>query len=551
MQLTNSDQPHPYAHTSPDGAPPDLTGDMSPRMRRAALAAVLLIAAALRLYGLASQSIWYDEGFTLLYAQTVDVSFSFFSDAITSDAPLPAVLLAGWQKIAEALPWLRHGTKQYDYWLRLLPCIFSIMAVLLVYAVSRLLFARDGVALMAALLCAVSPFQVYYAQELKPYALLFVLSMAALYCTLCALQQGKFRHWVGVTVLLPLAFYSHFFGVWTIALCNGYVFAAYWRDRPLLLRWFVSQSIAFVLCLPIIYMAFQISQTYESITNIYTSHPTALHGLLSFKTFFAGYSARAMLYRPLFLLAAMLFLFGLARSARNPRTLFLLLLFTVVPIAANVIIWRMRHFPIYEHRLFIFAAGIAYIAVALGIAGLPRRLRLAAVMLLVAMMAGLLPDYYRQHLHPLESHRMGARYKVDNRGAAAFVTARLEPGDAIAHASHYTLLPFRHYQHGRAVRDFFMAIDEQEVKGSLDAYPNLGVWNQYNFFPTLPEAGIAGAQRVWYVESWWEPFDILPYVYGKRRWLQERYAEKGEWPFFGIVVYLYEAADAAAGGHAG
>jgi len=523
-------------------APPlKATATMPARTRRMALAGVIALAVVLRLYGLADQSIWYDEGFTLMYAQTVDCSFAFFSKDITSDAPLPAVLLAGWEKVAEALPWLRHGAKSFDFWLRLLPFFWSVIGVGLVYAVCRVVFARDDVALLAALLCVVSPFQVYYAQELKPYSLLFFLSMAGLYCAVRALQEGKLRHWVGVTVFLPLAFYSHFIGVWTIALCNVYVFAAYWRDRPLLARWFLCQGVAFVLCLPIIYMAFQISRTYESITNVYTSRPTALHGLLSFKTFFAGYSARATFYRPLFLLAALLFLWGLARSARNPRNLLLIALFVLFPIAANVIVWRIRHFPVYEHRLFIFSSGIAYCAVALGVMSLPRRIAWTVGIALIVMMSALLPDYYRQHLHPLESHRMGVRYKVDNRAAAAFLSARLEPGDVVAHASHFTLFPFRHYQRGRAVRDFFMCVDEGEVTGAINAYPNLAVWEHHDFLPTMAEEGIAGARRVWYVESWWEPFDISPHVFEKRRWLDAHYTRKGEWPFFGIVVYLYEA----------
>ncbi len=539
-----------WGRPNAEDAPPITSVSNRARTRRMALPGIIALAAVLRLYGLADQSIWYDEGFTLLYAQTVDCSFAFFSKDVTSDAPLPAVLLAGWEKIADALPWLRHGAKSFDFWLRLLPFFWSVVGVGLVYAVCRLLFAGDDVALLAALLCAISPFQVYYAQELKPYSLLFFLSMAGLYCTLRALQEGRMRHWVGVTVLLPLAFYSHFTGVWTIALCNVYVFVAYWRERPVLARWFLCQSVAFALCLPIIYMAFQVSRIYENITTVYTSRPTFLHGLLSFKTFFAGYGAHALIYRPLFALAAALFLWEVARSARNPRHLFVPVLFVIIPILANIIIWRTRHFPIYEHRLFIFSSGIAYGAVGLGVMSLPRRIAWAAGIALVALMAAMLPDYYRQHLHPLESHRMGVRYKVDNRAAAAFLSAHLEPGDVVAHASHFTLFPFRHYQRDRAVRDFFMCVDAGEVTGAINAYPNLALWKHYDFLPTMAEEGIGGARRVWYVESWWEPFDISPHVFDKRRWLDARYARKGEWPFFGIVIYLYEAdgEDVAGGG---
>jgi hypothetical protein len=353
------------------------------------------------------------------------------------------------------------------------------------------------------------------------------------------MRRGGAGYWAGIVLLFPLAFYSHFYGVWTIALCNLYVFAAHWRDRGLILRWFTAQSVAFVLCLPVIWLAFQVSGIYESVTNVYTSRPTLTHGLITFKTFFAGYSARVTFYRPLFVLASLLFAWSAARSLRSPRRLYFIVLFVVVPIAANVVIWRMRHFPLYEHRLFIFSSGIAYCAVALGVASLPRRLAWTAGAILATLMCALLPDYYRQHLHPLESHRMGVRYKVDNRDAAAFVSARLEPGDVVAHASHFTLLPFRHYQRDVEVRDFFMCVDKGEVAGSLDAYPRPAAWRYYDFYPTMAEEGIRGARRVWYVESWWEPFDIAPHVYEKRRWLEARYPLAGEWRFFGMDICLF------------
>ena len=167
--------------------------DSSPTTRRrdAALlllvALILLLGAGLRFYRLDAQSFWNDEGNS---ARIAERPLSRIIEGAAGDIHPPGyyVLLAGWRTLAG----------QSEFALRSFSALVSVLAVAVVYAVGARLFGwRVGV--IAALLAAVSPFQVYYAQEARMYALLALLSAASIRLTIAVLslparmQAGRFN----------------------------------------------------------------------------------------------------------------------------------------------------------------------------------------------------------------------------------------------------------------------------------------------------------------------------------------------------------------------
>ena len=515
---------------------------------RILLILIILLGAILRLHGLASRSIWYDEGCTIAQSKQIDLSFRFFNVDVISDPPVLAAMVHLWESLLAVLcPTLQHTDVAYDFLLRLLPCVFSIVTLPLIFVVCRLLTANDRAALLATLLAAISPFQVYYAQELKAYSVYLAVSLAAFICFLKALQEDRLRYWTGLVLLEAVSMYVHFFSVWNIALFNlyflltlpqGRFFEAAAQHNRTLVKWTVAQAAVALLILPAVLFASQWSIILQSIPNPWSVRPDAKSALITFKTFFAGYSADSRVYWPIFILTAILFLYGLFVLRRRKNSLLLILILTVLPIVANVIIWRAKHFPAYDYRIFIFSGALCYCVVALALVSLPwKLLRVGTALVLITLILATLHDYYAQNLHPLRTHRMGVRYKVANRDAAALIASQWREGDFIGHASHFTLFPFYHYLPNAP--QSYLRLTEDELMGFLQSLPNEALWERYHAIPVRAEQATKNAQRVWLVESWWEPFELPPQVVQLRDWLDSHFTRESSRAFDGVTVYLY------------
>jgi mannosyltransferase len=141
------------------------------------LALILLIAAFLRFYRLDSSSLWSDEGNTWAL---LDRSFAQIAQSAAADIHPPGYywLLKLWSSGFGASAW---GMRSFS-------AVAGILLVYVTYRLGRHLAvgqAFSGVALVAALLAAVNPLQIYYSQEARMY-LLLTLESAALFWALFA-----------------------------------------------------------------------------------------------------------------------------------------------------------------------------------------------------------------------------------------------------------------------------------------------------------------------------------------------------------------------------
>ncbi len=505
------------------------------------LAAVLLLALGLRMFNLGARSIWYDESFILAVAGDAPASLCMCNPEIYDEPPMINAVAALAGKTAD-MAGLVRGFWPYDVWIKLWPAGFSLLAVFFVWAAFRRLFRNEAAALLGAALCAVTPFQIYYAQEVRAYAPYACYSSLLLYCAVRAVEDNRARWWAGVSAAMVLMLYTHYFSVWNIALFNAFFVGLILAGRRRMFwPWVISQGIAFVLVLPSLSLMYHANAVLTNVRNIYNITPTATHGFITFKDFLAGYTPRSFLYWPLFLAGAFLYLAGLWRLRGRRSSMVLMVLLTVVPVFANVLVWRMRTFPMYEHRLFIFSGLVACGVIGLGMASLrPRIAGWAAGAAVFALMVPCLSDYYHQNMHPDMNHRMGARYKVDSRTAAQYIARNTQPGDVAGHASHFTYLPMRYYLEGKTLPQYCLRLTEEELTGFLGTLPKPALWDHFGVTPRmLPEVAARGT-RMWYVESWWDPWNIPPHVQNMRRWLEAHGRAVEQKQFDGLTVTLFE-----------
>ncbi len=222
---------------------------------RLAMLAILLVAFALRAYRLDFQSLWSDEGISLL--RSSQPLPAMLRNMPVEHTPGYFVLLHGWLALA--------GTSDIALrWLSLLP---SVLAVALMFRLGVSLSAAEApnssvrqlVAALGALLLATSGFQIWYAQEARMYAWLLAAALTSCLAQWQVLEQPRGRsakgaNWWALLYALSTAgvVYLHLFGA-LLPLAQT-VFAIGWlmvrRDLRRFARWALAALAALLLFLP-------------------------------------------------------------------------------------------------------------------------------------------------------------------------------------------------------------------------------------------------------------------------------------------------------------
>jgi uncharacterized membrane protein len=178
------------------------------------LAAILLLAAGLRLYRIDYQNIWLDEAYSAYMAQQ---SFSKLLAAATSDIhpPLYYLSLKSWIALFGLSPLA----------LRSLSVLFSLLIIWLSFLLARRLVS-DHAALLVALLLALSPHQLFHAQEARMYPLVTVLTLAMTLCYWKLRETTLLNppYVIGYVLFATLALYTHYVALLIIGAINAHFF---------------------------------------------------------------------------------------------------------------------------------------------------------------------------------------------------------------------------------------------------------------------------------------------------------------------------------------
>jgi mannosyltransferase len=217
-------------------------------------ASILLLAAALRFYRLAGQSLWSDEGNSVALAQAGLAEIAART-ALDIHPPLYYWLLHFWMRL--------FG--QSEVAVRSLSAVAAVLLVAVIYRLGARLFDRRA-GLMAAFIAAVSPFQVYYAQEARMYALLALLGALTVWAAAewmgTRAPEGEERResrlpWALLYVLSAAAgLYTQYAFPVVLVATNLAVLAHLWQTRkqepvaPRLAGWLVMQATPLALYLP-------------------------------------------------------------------------------------------------------------------------------------------------------------------------------------------------------------------------------------------------------------------------------------------------------------
>ena len=167
---------------------------------------VLLLAIGLRLFRLDGHSLWFDEALSVLIGRLA-LRQVLTGAAGSSHPPGYYLLLHLWQA---------GGMGTNDWLLRYPSVVASMLSVALAYRVAGLMFDRRT-GLLAALGVTLSPFQVYYAQEARMYAMATALTLGAAWCFVRMVRKPRaVVPALGYVLFAVAGLYTHYFVAWVL-----------------------------------------------------------------------------------------------------------------------------------------------------------------------------------------------------------------------------------------------------------------------------------------------------------------------------------------------
>jgi hypothetical protein len=224
---------------------------MSAWSKRAAPLVILGMAFALRVFLLDAQGLWGDEAFSL-YTAKQDLAY-IVACATDVHPPLYHLLLHVWLQLV--------GTSAFAA--RFLSVAWSMLIVATSYAFCNWILVtaerRSAVTNIQLLLLALSPFQIFYAQETRMYAQ--VAALSALSLLFFVRLQTPTRTGLVVPIayrsaLAPwfistlLALYTQYFAFFILAAQNIFVWRRWRADHANVRRWLAAQILLAVCYVP-------------------------------------------------------------------------------------------------------------------------------------------------------------------------------------------------------------------------------------------------------------------------------------------------------------
>jgi hypothetical protein len=181
--------------------------------------AIAGMALAVRLYDLSGRSLWLDEVVTANTMRINNLMDVIMQSRHRGSEQFVDVNQMPLSYIAE---WLLRPWGDGEFVLRLPSVVEGTLAVVAAYVLARGLYGvRAGV--IAAVLSAIFPFEVWYSQEARTYALFMLLTTLQMYAAFVAVKHGRVRHWFAVALFTTLNLYTHYLAFFPTAAAAVYI----------------------------------------------------------------------------------------------------------------------------------------------------------------------------------------------------------------------------------------------------------------------------------------------------------------------------------------
>lgn len=355
---------------------------------------ILVAGAAVRSIGLGGRSLSYDEC-QQFWASQGNVLIS--NREITLDPP--------------GFAWLLHFhalAGRSETWLRLLPCLFGILAIAAAYRLTIAATASRWTARAASFFVAFAPYAIRYSQSLRVYsqAMLCAALLVAVFLEVTDEEEPRgFRHALLLGLLTFAALLSVYGSVWLVLTMGVLVVCRALRSRGRgWRRGLIGLTIGAALASPWYLLSIPFQRAHGTPASFYDDKFMPLVPLPGLRFLARGTwdlsSFFSFIHPATGLLFGALAVLGMIRLLRHRRgtDLVILLLGALASAAAAS---ALRLYPYGGTRQMLFAAPLFYAAGAAGIESLRHRFRgLPALAVMVAIASGCGIFLYRYHTEP-------------------------------------------------------------------------------------------------------------------------------------------------------
>lgn len=531
----------------------------------------ILIAYALRVQGLDKESLWRDEVDAIYFAlrDLPETLSMFVSEA--QNGPLYFLSLRPWFQLV--------GSGEFA--LRYPSALAGVIALPLLWQVARILlcptwraaeepierptewpfetsientskrndrvnhFLCVGGPLLSTLFLAINPYQLWYSQEGKMYALIVALFLLASWLWLRGIERNHWGYWLGYLSVTSLSIYSHLLMILVIPLHVVWFFIAWPRSKH---AWRGYGSALLGLTLPYLPMVWwqwdMLTASNKRTGYSYTPFAEVLELLLTNHSRSFVPALDLLWLAPLFFVGlAGIILGGLELKLPNYskdiqhvtlsgwRRYLIIISWLIIPIL--LIHGLSLRQPIFVDRYIIWIGPAALLLLAIGLAVIWQNalsLSKPLIVLLVIYICGfwLYASWQQQQM----------TIKYDLRSAVRTVAENRKLDDLLILQIPHTEYSYRYYSSDQGAYPF---VGSTERLGNWEG----GLWTNNGHPDEQARAEVAesmenitqGMERVWVIRSEVEMWDARHLM---DEWLKEHGNLVQEWHYHGSQVHYYE-----------
>ncbi len=497
----------------------------------APLVGILLLGLLLRLIGSSVRALQYDDVFSIFLAKQ-GLSAILAGTAADTMPPLYFYFLHFWMVLSQEV-----------WFIRLLSVLLSLGVVAWLYALVNYLAGRSA-ANWAALLAAVSPLQIYHAQDVRMYALLVLAQVGYLYffarlfippaVPAPGITKPKHRKavWVGLIACGTAAMYSHNVAVFGLVASNVYLL--FRRDWKGSVRLLCAQSLIGLFALPwLLLLPGQIAKVQHAWS---LPRPGLIEILQAILMFTASLPLPFILLAVVAVFSLQLWLMTLletwkARRAQTsglPNSLLLLVCSLFIP---PVLLFGASYLvkPMFIPRAFLISSlvydGLAGLIISLSWARGVGKV-MAATFLLAAAIS--LPSFYTFDSFPRSPYQQ----------AAGSLLTQVQVGSLIVHENKLSFFPMHFYQPD------LPQVFVDDLTGSANDTFEVGSQEAMKIYPQadLPTA-VGNSQDVYYIlftETYNEYRALGLAEHPGQAWLEQHFRQVGKQVFNDLEIDHYQ-----------
>lgn len=489
---------------------------------------ILVFAFFLRIRQAGLYSYWADDVDYLLLSSDFLSVLTGKTQAVA--APFFLILLKIWQSIFDL-----HIT------LLLLPIFISVLSVYFFYYLGATLY--DGqTGLLTSFILALSPINIHYSQELKPYTLFIaVVVLSVLFYSRFFVESEVKKNSLYLGLTNAFLLYTHYYGILVIAVENVFLFLHRKKFSHHVRIFFRFNGLSFLLFLP--WVLFILYNHLVKMFGYNTTWISEWRFSMIFQTFMrmsAGYHCPRKLGIIISVLFFSFLLYGLYRVYKNRDE---------VKLLSNQLLLGFFFFPIvitsvgaffanvYLDRYLVFIIVPLYLLVAHGITMVPSQM-FRAVAIIGLSLLFLMPLSFI-YLNRIPREDAGIFMRKDVVCCAYFIRNNLQKSDCIISSS-CSIIAVLNYYLGERLPQPLVTLKASEFERMGPLIDEAVKYNSYIIPHFLPRV-VLNQKKVWLIHTSWpssidENRDIKTYMETFYKPLIVKH-------FHGIELILYSDSD--------